>query len=33
MSSTAERLIETLRAEIAALGQQGGVVTPSVYDT
>ncbi|ATB38601.1 hypothetical protein CYFUS_004036 [Cystobacter fuscus] len=33
MSSTAERLIETLRAEIPALGQQGGVVTPSVYDT
>ncbi|OJH38866.1 hypothetical protein [Cystobacter ferrugineus] len=33
MTSTAERLIETLRAEILALGQQGGVVTPSVYDT
>jgi hypothetical protein len=33
MSSMAERLIDTLRAEIAALGHQGGVVTPSVYDT
>jgi hypothetical protein len=33
MSSTAERLIEMLRADIAALGHQGGVVTPSIYDT
>ncbi|QRN94404.1 hypothetical protein JRI60_35465 [Archangium violaceum] len=33
MSLRAERLIEALRAEIAALGQQGGILTPAVYDT
>jgi hypothetical protein len=33
MSPSAERLIGLLRAELAALGQQGGCLTPSVYDT
>jgi len=33
MSSTAERLIDMLRADITALGHQGGIVTPSIYDT
>jgi halimadienyl-diphosphate synthase len=33
VSCTAERLLDMLRAEIAALGHQGGILSPSIYDT
>jgi hypothetical protein len=33
MPSTPERFIEQLKTDIQALGAQGGILTPSIYDT
>jgi hypothetical protein len=33
MNTSADRYVELLRAELRALGKNGGILTPSIYDT